>query len=522
MLLRDVLSHAVKLWPDKEAIIDGDTRYTYRQVADRISRLASGLHGLGIQPGDNIAILANNSHRYFETYFVADIAGTPLAPLNIRLSAKELEFILNDGEVKALLLGPEYIELYNQFRESTPGIKHAILIGREAGESFIDYEQLISSSAPLKRSARDWAEDDMLNLCYTGGTTGLPKGVMLSQRNVVSNAEHAIMTFGFREGDTWLHVAPMFHLADAWACYAFTMVGAVHVFIPGFAPAATLEVIQHHRVTKTILVPTMINFLVNFPDKGNYDFSSVETVLYGASPMPVDRLQAAVKAFGPKFVQAYGMTETAPLLTAMQAHWTTFDGSPEDNRRLGSCGREISGVEVRVVDEETGEDVKPGQVGEIIARGPNVMLGYWKREKETGDALRHGYMHTGDLATIDDQNFIYIVDRAKDMIISGGENVYSTEVESAIYEHPAVLEAAVIGVPDEQWGEAVLAVVVPREGVTVTDVDIIEHCKKLIAGYKTPKRVVIQDAPLPKSGPGKILKTELRKPFWEGKERQVN
>jgi long-chain acyl-CoA synthetase len=522
MLLRDVLSHAVKLWPDKVAIIDGGTRYTYRQADERVRRLAAGLHSLGVKPGENIAILANNSHRYWETYFVADIAGTPLAPLNIRLSAKELEFILNDGEVKALLLGPEYVELYNQFRESTPGIKHAILMGGDAGESFIDYEQLVSSNEPLKGSARDWAEDDMLNLCYTGGTTGLPKGVMLSQRNVVSNAEHAVMTFGFKESDTWLHVAPMFHLADAWACYAFTMVGAVHVFIPGFTPQGTLEAIQQHRVNRTILVPTMINFLVNFPDAGKYDTSSLETVAYGASPMPVDRLLAAVKAFGPKFVQAYGMTETAPLLTAMQAHWTTFDDSPEDNRRLGSCGREISGVEVRVVDEETGEDVKPGQVGEIVARGPNVMLGYWKREKETADALRDGYMHTGDLATIDDQNFIYIVDRAKDMIISGGENVYSTEVESAIYEHPAVLEAAVIGVPDEQWGEAVLAVVVPREGATVTDVEIIDHCKKLIAGYKTPKRVVIQESPLPKSGPGKILKTELRKPFWEGKERQVN
>ena len=522
MLLRDVLSHALKLWPDKVAIIDGDTRYTYRQADERVRRLASGLHGLGVKPGENIAILANNSHRYWETYFVADIAGTPLAPLNIRLSAKELEFILNDGDVKALFLGPEYVDLYDQFREGTPGIKHVILIGGDAGESFIDYDQLVASSAPLEGSARDWDENDMLNLCYTGGTTGLPKGVMLSQRNVVSNAEHAIMTFGFKENDVWLHVAPMFHLADAWACYSFTMVGGTHVFIPGFAPAATLEAIQNHGVTRTILVPTMINFLINFPDTAKYDTSTLQMVAYGASPMPVDRLQAAVKLFGPKFVQAYGMTETAPLLTAMQAHWTLFDGTPEDTRRLASCGREISGVEVRIVDEETGEDVKPGQVGEIVARGPNVMLGYWKRGPETEAALRDGYMHTGDLATIDDQNFIYIVDRAKDMIISGGENVYSTEVESAIYEHPAILEAAVIGVPDEQWGEAVLAVVVCREGQTVTEAEIVTHCKTLIAGYKTPKRVVVQSEPLPKSGPGKILKTELRKPFWEGKERMVN
>ena len=522
MLLRDVLSHAEKLWPDKVAIIDGDTRYTYRQAVERVRRSAAGLHSLGVRPGDNIAILANNSHRYWETYFVCDIAGTPLAPLNTRLAAKEHEFILNDGEVKALFLGPEFIDVYHQFREGVPGLQHVILLDGDAGESFVNYEDLLAANEPLATSAREWLETDMLNLCYTGGTTGLPKGVMLSQRAVVSNAEHAIMTGGFNEHDTWLHVAPMFHLADAWACYAVTMMGGTHIFIPGFTPQGTLEAMQQHRVTKTILVPTMINFLINFPDTAKYDVSSVETILYGASPMPVDRLQAAVKLFGPKFVQAYGMTETAPFLTGMQKHWVTYDGSPEDTRRLGSCGKEISGVEVRVVDEQTGEDVKPGQVGEIIARGPNVMNGYWKREKESAEALRGGYMHTGDLATIDEDNFIYIVDRAKDMIMSGGENIYSTEVESAIYEHAAVLEAAVIGVPDEKWGEAVLAVVVPKDGAAVTEDEIIEHCRSLIAGYKTPKRVVIQAEPLPKSGPGKILKTELRKPYWQGKDRQVN
>ncbi|MFN0147414.1 MAG: long-chain-fatty-acid--CoA ligase [Dehalococcoidia bacterium] len=521
MLLRDILSHAVKLYPEKTAIIDGDVTYTYRQASERVHRLAAGLLSLGLLPGDNIAILANNSHRYWETYFVADLAGMPLAPLNIRLAAHELEFILNDGEVKCLILGPEYLDLYRQFKAGTPGIKHVVLLNSEE-PGCVDYEQLVAANDPLPGSVRAWAEDDMLNLCYTGGTTGLPKGVMLSQRNVVSNAEHAIMTFAFKEEDIWLHVAPMFHLADAWACYAFTMVGGQHVFIPGFTPQATLEAIEKYRVTKTILVPTMINFLVNFPGTKDFDISSVDTVLYGASPMPVDRLLAAVKVFGPILVQAYGMTETAPLATAWQKSWLNFAGGEAEMRRLASCGRQISGVEVRVINQETGLDVKPGEVGELCMRGPNVMLGYWKREKETHEALRDGFMHSGDVATIDDQNFIYIVDRAKDMIISGGENIYSTEVENAIFEHPAVLEAAVIGVPDEQWGEAVLAVVVPKEGATVTDHEIIEHCRRLIAGYKCPKRVVFQAEPLPKSGPGKVLKTELRKPYWEGKAKNVN
>ena len=293
-------------------------------------------------------------------------------------------------------------------------------------------------------------------------------------------------------------------------------------FLPGFAPQAALEAIEKHKVTKTIMVPTMINFLVNFPAVKNYDCSSLDLLLYGASPMPVDRVKAAVEVFGPKLCQAYGMTETSPLLTAMKLEWTHYDGTAEEVRRLASCGREISGVEVRVVDQKTGADVKPGEFGEIIARGPNVMLGYWKRPKETEEALRGGYMHTGDVATIDSENFIFIVDRAKDMIISGGENVYCSEVENAIYEHPAVLEASVIGIPDANWGEAVLAIVVPREGTTPTEQDIIAHCRTLIAGYKCPKSVVFQDAPLPKSGAGKILKTELRKPYWEGKEKAVN
>lgn len=522
MLLRDILSHAVKLYGDKVAMIDGEVSYTYRQAEDRVRRLATGLLGLGLKPGDHIAILANNSHRYWETYFVADYAGMPLAPLNIRLAAHEFEFILNDGEIKALILGPEYIDLYNQFKAKTPGIKHVIVMAGETAGEFVDYERLVSESAPLDRSVRDWADDDMINLCYTGGTTGLPKGVMLTQQNVTSNAVHATLMFRFSERDTWLHVAPMFHLADAWACYAITMVGGTHAFTPGFAPQSTLEIIEKHGVTKTILVPTMINFLVNFPGAGAYDTSSVDLFLYGASPMPVDRLKAAVSVFGNKFVQAYGMTETSPLLTCMQAAWTIYEGTEAETRRLASCGREVPGVEIRVVNQETGKDVKPGELGEIIARGPNVMKGYWKRPKETAEALRDGYMHTSDLAMIDEENFIFIVDRAKDMIVSGGENVFSTEVENAIYEHPAVLEAAVIGIPDRDWGEAVLAIVVPREGAEVTEKEIIEHCRTLIAGYKCPKQVVFQATPLPKSGPGKILKTELRKPYWADQDRNVS
>ncbi|MCA9831087.1 MAG: long-chain-fatty-acid--CoA ligase [Dehalococcoidia bacterium] len=520
MLIHDILAHAVKLYPDKTALVDGSTRYTYAEASERVHRLAAGLLSLGLQPGDNIAILANNSHRYWETYFVASVAGMPLAPLNTRLAAPEYEFIVNDGEIKALFLGPEFAEMYGHFRANSPGIKHVIMLNGEL-QGAIQYEDLVSANEPLAAVAREWQEDDMLDLCYTGGTTGVPKGVMLTQRNIVSNAQHAAL-LGFTERDTWLHVAPMFHLADAWACYTVTLTGGTHVFTPAFAPQSTLEAIQNNRVTKTILVPTMINFVVNFPAVREFDTSGLEMMLYGASPMPVDRLLAAVDVFGPILLQAYGMTETAPLLTSWRPEWLDFSDNRAARNRLSSCGRQVPGVEVRVVDLQTGEDVEPGHAGEIIARGPNVMKGYWKRPDATEEVLRDGWMHTGDVATVDDQNFIYIVDRAKDMIISGGENVYSTEVENAIFEHPGVLEAAVIGIPDERWGEAVAAIVVPREGHTPTEHDIIEHCRALIAGYKCPKKVVFQAEPLPKSGPGKVLKTELRKPFWEAETRQVH
>ncbi len=521
LLIRDVLSHAVTLYPDRVALVDGERRLTYRETSERVHRLASALLDLGLRPNDHIAVLANNSLQYWETYYVADAAGMPLAPLNTRLAAKELEFILNDCDVKALFLGPEFVTLYEEFRAAVPGLQHVIAMGGPAADDMHEYESLVSRAEPLAKSVREWAEDDMVNICYTGGTTGLPKGVMLTHRNVVSNAQHAIVFSKFDENDAWLHVAPMFHLADAWAVYAITLVGGMHVFVPAFSPAATLDAIQRHRVTKTLLVPTMINMIVNWPDTHSYDVSTLDLLIYGASPMPVDRLLGAVKIFGPILIQAYGQTESSPFLTIWNKSWLKFDGNDTEIHRLQSCGRQVGGVRVRVVNAND-EDVTAGEFGEVIARGPNIMKGYWNRPNETAAALRGGWLRTGDVATIDEDNFVYIVDRAKDMIISGGENIYSTEVENAIFEHSAVLEAAVIGIPDERWGEAVLAIVVTKEGMSVSPDEIIEHTRRLIASYKVPKQVIVRSEPLPKSGPGKVLKTELRKPFWGEQAKNVN
>ena len=520
LLVGELLEHAALLYGDRVATVDGATRHTYCESSVRVRSLAAGLLALGLEPGAHIGILANNSHRYFETYFAAHYAGTPLAPLNIRLSAKELEFIINDGELRALLIGPEYLELFESFRGGLETLEHLIVLADEAPAGMHPYESLIASHNPLPAAAREWREEEMINLCYTGGTTGLPKGVMLSHRNVVANAQHVQMTFAFAESDVWLHAAPMFHLADAWACYAVTALGGTHTFLPAFTPESFMRTVQDEGVTATILVPTMINFVVNDPHVDDYDLSSLRVLLFGASPMPTERILAAKELFGPILCQAYGMTETAPLLTAQKLEWLDYE-SDEGLARLASCGREVVGVSVRVVDADD-VPVAPGGVGEVVAHGPNVMLGYWRRPEETAAALRNGWMHTGDVARIDAEGYIYIVDRSKDMIVSGGENVFTTETENALYEHPAVLEAAVFGIPDERWGEAVHAAVVLREGESATDADLIEHCRTLIAAYKCPKSVALQAEPLPKSGAGKILKTDLRAPYWEGFEKAVN
>jgi long-chain acyl-CoA synthetase len=524
MFLHEMLERGVRLWGDAPAVLDGELRLTYRELDGRVRRLAAGLQGLGLKHGEHVAVLSHNGHRYMETYLACALGGLVVAPINTRLSPRETAFILNDGEVRALLLGPGCLPTFKAMHGELETVRHVVLMAEAVPPGMpgqaIAFEALLAGADPARLRERDWQDDDMAHLCYTGGTTGRPKGVMLSQRNIVSNIHHAIQLSEFNDREVYLHAAPMFHTADSWTSFCFSLLGAQHVFMEAFDPRLTLELIQRHRVTSTLWVPTMINAILALPDLKNYDVSSLRRLLYGASPMPPERLRAAIELFGNIMLQLYGQTESSPFLTCTSLRTTNPYGGEQDIRRLASCGQEIVDVQVRVVD---GEDnpVAPGAVGEIIARGPNVMLGYWKRPEETAHALRGGWLRTGDLATVDEEQYVYIVDRAKDMIITGAENVYSTEVEAALYQHPAVLEAAVIGVPDEKWGESVKAVVVLREGKKAGAEELIAHCHELIAGFKCPRSVDFLPA-LPKSGAGKILKIELRKPYWEGQARKVN
>ncbi len=518
------LAHAVKVAGNRPAISCGETEYTWSQFAYRTDCLARGLAQLGIERGDRVAVLMLNCHRYFELYYACARMGAVIVPLNTRLASPEISFILNDSEARVLIVDQTFASVASK-RDSFPCVQQVVYSGtqsEEASAGMLHYEHLVQQGAARHFSAdQDIGDEDLYGLFYTGGTTGRSKGVMLSHKNIVSNAMHFIMATGTVERDVYLHAAPMFHLGDLGGAFGAAMKGACHVFLPQFQPVQVLQIIQAKRVTVTVLVPTMINVLLNHPEVDSYDVSSLQTLIYAASPMPVELLKQGLKKWGQVFVQGYGMTETAPILSMLPQHDHILEGTPEQVRRLSSCGKQVLGVEVRVVNAR-GEDVQPGEIGEIIARGPNVMLGYWRMPEATDEALKDGWMHTGDLATVDEEHYLYIIDRAKDMIISGGENIYSVEVEQALYTHPAVLEAAVIGIPDERWGEAVHAVVVRKPGTSVTSEELIAHARTQIAGYKVPRSISIRTEALPKNGAGKILKRELREPYWFGKSRNVN
>jgi long-chain acyl-CoA synthetase len=383
----------------------------------------------------------------------------------------------------------------------------------------VAYEALVAAGRP-ERPDGEIAETDLVGLFYTGGTTGRPKGVMLSQRNFVENGYHIMAHMALGESDVYLHAAPMFHLADGWSTYFFTAIGSTQTYVRGFEPSAVLAAIERERVTMTVLVPTMINALINHPDAGARDLSSLRYLVYGASPIAESVLRRAMDVLGCDFTQAYGMTEAAPVVTLLLADDHRHDGSDRAIHRLHSAGRPALGVEVRVVDLDD-RDVPPGEVGEVLVRGANMLVGYWNRPQETAEALRGGWYHSGDLATLDENGYLFIVDRKKDMIVTGGENVYSVEVEDALAGHSAVLECAVIGVPDDHWGEVVHAVVVLKPGQQATAEEVIAHCHTRVAGYKCPKSIDFTEA-LPKSGAGKILKRELREPYWVGHERHVH
>ncbi len=501
MFLSVVLQHR-----DRVAVVDAGKSMTYGAFAERVQRAAAVLRGLGLSPGDRFGVIAPNTVENAELFFGGYWSGTVPVPVNVRLAPPEIRDVLRDAGVDHLFLDAAFRSLLDA-EELEPWREAAVLTRspNEAGS----YEARFDGAEPLPLHS-GWPDDEAI-LLYTGGTTGRSKGVPLTHRNILSDALQCAPVFGPRRDDVYLHAAPMFHSADLLGTIWY-LFGGAHAYMPAFTPVGLLETVAQLGITFTMLPPTMIILALQVPNISEYDLSSLRGMIYGASPMAVEWIRRTTEALpGVELHQGYGLTETSPLLSILtwEAHREALQAGRHE--RLTSCGRPIPGVELRIVDEEGGE-VSVGQVGEVAARGANITRGYLNREEENRRTIRNGWFHTGDLGRKDEDGFVYLVDRKKDMVVSGGENIYTSEVEAVLYQHDGIHEAAVIGVPDETFGEALLAVIVPAPGVSLTPEEVIAHCRGRIGGYKIPRRIRFQEA-LPKSALGKVLKTELRKSF---------
>lgn len=517
--LPQIIRHTVQLHGDCIATRYGDRSKTWRQLQERVARLAAGLHSLGIQEGDRVAILALNSDRYYEFYFGVAWAGAVFVPVNTRLAPAEFVHWLNDSGSKVVFVDDTFLPAIEQISDQLESIEQLVYLGDgDLPEGYVGFEQLVADHAAIVPATR--GGDDLAGLFYTGGTTGKSKGVMLSHRNLAVNVLQTLPYIGIEHDDVLLHAAPMFHIADGIFCLIGATLGCTNVIVPAFEPELVLRTMQEKEVTAALLVPTMINMTVNYPGVADFDLSKLSQLTYGASPMPEAVIMKAMEVIPHvKLYQAYGQTEAAPIITVMGPEYHTTSGPLAGN--LHGAGRAVAGVDLAIFDE-SGNRLPPGEVGEICLRGDNVMLGYWNLPEQTARALRDGWLHTGDGGRLSEEGMLFIVDRVKDMIVSGGENVYSSETEQAIYQHPAVAECAVIGIPHDEWGEQVHAIVVLKPGASLGERELIDHCKTLIAGYKCPGSITFRDEPLPLSGAGKILKKDLRAPFWKGQDRNVN
>ena len=513
------LTRAAERYPDRPAWITDREVVPFRRAADRVRRLAQALVSLGGGPGGRVGLLMPNCPDGLEAILAPIQAGMAAVPMNIRLHPDEHAYMLNDSGAFALIAGAEFRPHVEQIRERLDTVKHFIFTGPARGES-LSYETLLEGQAS---SAADPAiePDDLAWIFYTSGTTGHPKGAMLTHRVLITMAEQFLLDIDpVVPSDVLLHAAPITH-GSGLAMFHHLARGSASAFpaVRSFDPGGIFHAIERHRATTMFLVPTMINMLLGSAERARYDLSSLKTIFYGGAPMYVEQLTEALRVFGPIFVQVFGQGEAPMTCTSLPREEHLAGDDPLKLRRLGSAGRATTAVQVRIVDEDD-RPVPSGTMGEIVVRGDLVMKGYWNKPEATAETLRGGWLHTGDIGSLDEDGYLYITDRKKDMIISGGSNIYPREIEEVIYHHPAVFEVSVIGVPDEKWGETVKALVVLRPGELATAGEIIEHCKRHLASYKKPRSVEFLPA-LPKNAYGKVLKRELRDHYWADRRRKV-
>jgi acyl-CoA synthetase (AMP-forming)/AMP-acid ligase II len=518
MRLHDTLDYQAREHPGLDFAIQGGRRLTYAEAQALANRAANALVAAGLEQGDRIALLSKNSIELALLFYACSKAGVAPVPLNYRLAPPEWSYIVNDARAKLVVAQDGLARQLEPVRGELAHAKRFVAIGSDVAgwEPFDAFVREQPQSAP----DRYVSPDSDLYQMYTSGTTGRPKGAVLGQRAVIAQLHQAQLAFSASPGERVLVVAPLYHAAAALTCFTTVQGGGTLVIHEDFAPAEVVRALSEERIGFATLVPAMIQFcLVAVPDVAERRYDALRLIVYGASPIAEATLRRAIEVFGCEFMQGYGMTETTAAATYLmpEDHRRALAGEP---RLLLSAGRPLLGTEVRVVDAED-RPLPPGQVGEIVVRGPQLMSGYWNLPEASAEALRGGWMHTGDAGVLDEEGFLYVQDRTKDMIVSGGENVYPREVEDVLYQHPAVAEAAVIGVPDLQWGEAVKAVVVRKPGASATAEELVEFCKGRIAGYKRPRSVDFV-AELPRNPSGKVLKRELREKYWAGEKRRVS
>ncbi len=520
MNIGHLLTKSARAYPHKLAVAYGSAKWNYTQFNSRANRLVNTLYRLGIRQGDNIALLQYNNPEMLVSMFACFKAGCGAVPINFRLHPNEFSFIIDHSDAKAVILSPEFNKALMDCRERLPKVRHFITLAG-AGSGMLDFEKLLSQESDQLLDA-DVHPDDLAWLFYTSGTTGMPKGAMLTHRNLLAMTMnfYADICPGFGPDEVVLHAAPLSHGSGL---YALPNIGkaASNVILEAksFDPELVFKTIEHYRVTNMFAAPTMINVLINSPTVDKYDHGSLKALNYGGAPMLVEDLKAAIAKLGPCLVQLFGQAESPMTITYLPHKDHIVEGTPEQISRLASAGFARTDVEVRILDTHQ-KTLPANEMGEIVTRSDLVMKGYWRNPAATAETIVNGWLHTGDMGYMDDNGYLFIMDRSKDMIISGGENIYPREIEEVLIKHSAVREVAVIGIPDPRWGEAIKAIVAQVPQKSVSEKELIDFCKDSIASYKKPKSIDFVDE-LPKNNYGKILKRELRAKYWEDKERKV-
>ncbi len=518
LLVDDFLRRSVQLYPTKTAVVDGARRFTYAELQARAHRLSHALLGLGVAKGDRVCILSPNSHFFLESFYATSRIGAVLVPLNYRLAAADHEYILNHAGVKAVLVDHEHTGVVDAIRLSLRTVQHFVAAQDEddAADGWDDWETLIASQPDTAPAPVERGENDLVSINYTSGTTARPKGVMLTHRNCYLNAYGLIAHLRLAHDDVELWTLPMFHCNGWGGVYALTGMGGTHVVLRSIDGAEIYRLIEREKVTFACMAPAVLRTILDYPHKHRHAIATTPRFTVAGAPPPAAFIERLERELGWEFIQIYGLTETAPLLTVSQPEFGT---AVDDYARRARAGVPAIGVDLVVLDDD-GQPVPQdnASVGEVCARSNVVFKGYWQQPAETDEAIRDGYFHTGDLAIWDEVGSIHIVDRKKDVIISGGENISSPDIEDALYKHPAVLECAVIGVPHEKWGETPKALVVVRAGEQVSEDQIIAFCRDNLAHFKCPTSVEFRDE-LPRTATGKLQKFKLREPYWQERRR---